>query len=548
MSSLKKIIYYFIYFSLIMLMGFLLGKIIERSNVFQSERNALETKIERLLNYIENDYVDEVDTEDLFDDAIKDMLEKLDPHSIYLTRQEVTKEQENMSGHFFGIGVQFLILKDTIVVTKVIKNGPAEKAGVKAGDRIVKADEHLLTTKGILDAENVSEQSEDYAKQSIINNFILRTLRGQKGEEVVLSVYRKSKNKMFSIPVKRGDIPIESVEGTYMITPTLGYIEIRRFAANTYNEFHEALTKLLKQGMKSLVLDLRSNPGGYLKTAFEISDEFLEDGKLVVFTKNKYQKINQLIATQKGDFEHQNIYVLIDQNSASASEIVAGALQDNDRGIIVGRRSFGKGLVQQQMDLGDGSAVRLTTSRYYTPTGRSIQKPYNRKHMKEYKKEFMERFKNGEMYSKDSIKINDSLVFKTPKGKIVYGGGGIIPDVFVPIDSTRNFNFEWYKNLISFSQTYLDEHRKSLKEWTSENNPITIDNDEKILKQYFQQYQLKNIKPREKKRLHNYLKALLLRDLGYESLYYKMFHKDDDMIQKVIELERNHTDKSISNT
>ncbi len=518
----------------------LLGKIFRQSRYFSS-KNSVSGKVERLLNYIDNDYVDAVDSEDLLDDAIRDMLEKLDPHSVYLSKDEVAKEQEKMSGHFFGIGVQFLIIKDTIVVTKVFKNAPAEKAGVLAGDRIFKADTHLLTTQGILDAENVSEKSEKSVKQQIINDFILHTLRGQKGEKVTLSVYRKSAHKTLEIPVIRGDIPIKSVEGIYMITPTLGYIEIRRFAEHTYDEFKEALTQLTKQGMKSLVLDLRSNPGGYLKTAFQIADEFLENGKLVVFTKNKDEKIKQLIATSKGDFEQQNIYVLIDQNSASASEIVAGALQDNDRGTIVGRRSFGKGLVQRQMDLGDGSAVRLTTSRYYTPTGRSIQKPYEHDHLKEYQQDVIKRFNNGEMYSRDSIKVNDSLVYKTPKGKLVYGGGGIIPDIFVPIDSTGNFNFKWYKNLIHFSQNYLDEHRKELLSWTSKNKPIDIDKNGQILQKYLKEYNLDIKSKKEIQKLHNYLKALLLRDLEYETAYYKMFHKDDDMIQKVIELESQYS-------
>ncbi len=537
MSVLRKSLYLLINIVLLLLIVVLLGKIFRQSRYFSSQTTSVSEKVNRLLNYIEEDYVDTVDTEDLLDDAIKDMLEKLDPHSVYLSKQEVTSEQEKMSGHFFGIGVQFLIIKDTIVVTKVLKNAPSEKAGVLAGDRIVKADEHLLTTQGILDAENVSENSEESVKKTIINDFILHTLRGQKGEKVMLSVYRKSLHKMLEIPVIRGDIPIKSVEGVYMITPTLGYIEIRRFAEHTYDEFKEALTKLTKQGMKSLVLDLRSNPGGYLKTAYQIADEFLEDGKLVVFTKNKHKKIKQLVATHKGDFEQQNIYVLIDQNSASASEIVAGALQDNDRGTIVGRRSFGKGLVQQQMDLGDGSAVRLTISRYYTPTGRSIQKPYEHDHLKEYQQDVLKRLKNGEMYSKDSIKTNDSLVYKTPKGKLVYGGGGIIPDVFVPIDSTKNFKFEWYKNLIHFSQNYLDEHRKELLLWTSKNEPLTIDKDKKILQKYLQKYQLKITDKRQLNQLHNYLKSLLLKDLEYEAEYYKIFHKDDDMIQKVIELE-----------
>lgn len=537
MKKYKGLLYYFIHFIIILIIGILIGKIIEK-NKFSLTNESAEGKIRRLITYIERDYVDDVDTHQLLDETITDMLEKLDPHSIYLSKDVLQHEKESMAGKFFGIGVQFITLKDTILVTKVIEKGPAEKAGIKAGDRIVKADHHLLTTQSILEAKNISTESDLYSKNQIINEFIMDKLRGKKGENVLLSIYRKPIDSLLSISVSRDEIPIKSVEGGYMINNRLGYIEITRFAQTTHDEFHQTLQKLIHKGMKALILDLRDNPGGYMKTAFDIADEFLENGKLVVFTKNKYKRINDLIATEKGLFESQNVYVLINQNSASASEIVAGALQDNDRGTIVGRRSFGKGLVQQQMELGDGSAVRLTTSRYYTPTGRSIQKPYAHNQQQKYLKETRERYKNGELYSKDSIKKNDSLVFKTPKGKIVYGGGGIIPDVFVPIDSTKSFSYKVYGHLNTFIYHYLDTHRTELTYWTKHNAPIQIDTDQKILKTYLKKYNIANISTTDKKEVHNYLKSLLLKNLGDEKSYYHLIHQNDRMIQKVLELER----------
>lgn len=539
MTRQKKSFYYFIHFGLVLVMGILIGKILEKKQVFSMYPNSSETKIKRLINYIENDYVDEINTNKLLDETVTDMLEKLDPHSTYLSQQVLTHEKESMSGRFFGIGVQYVMLKDTIFITNVLKNSPSEKAGLKKGDRLLKADKKPLIYSQILEKENVSEKSDVLSKNQIVNDYILNTLRGKKGEVVTVSVYRKSIDRILKTPITRGEIPIESVKGGYMITPTLGYIEIVRFGEHTHEEFENMLQKLIKQGMTSLVLDLRGNPGGYMKTAFNIADEFLKDGKLVVFTENRYGKANRLYATKKGIFENQKVYVLIDQSSASASEIVAGALQDNDKGTIIGRRSFGKGLVQQQMDLGDGSAVRLTTSRYYTPTGRSIQKPYKHDHQKEYDSEYTERSHNGELYSKDSIKVNDSLKFITPKGKVVYGGGGIIPDVFIPMDTTFTFNYGLYKNINSFVYTYIENHSEELEKWKLNNEITQIDEDEKILNIYLKNNKIQTLSTREKKRLHTFLKALLAQNLINETAYYKIIHQKDKMIQKVLELEQN---------
>ncbi|NOQ91515.1 MAG: PDZ domain-containing protein, partial [Flavobacteriaceae bacterium] len=349
-----------------------------------------EKKIKRLIDYIQYEYVDEVDTDSLLDGTIKNMLSKLDPHSVYIPAQEHNRIAETMNGKFVGIGIQFRMYKDSLTVIKVLENGPSKKAGIKAGDRILIANNDTL-----------------YGKK-INSDYILKTLKGEPNTTVDITVFRKSVNKNIPFTIIRGDVPIESVDAFYMLNDKLGYIKINKFAATTYDEFKIALTYLLQQGMQNLVLDLRHNPGGYMQVATEIIDEFLEDGKLIVFTKNKRDKIDKTFATKKGAFENGHVFVLINGSSASASEIIAGALQDNDKGTIVGRRSFGKGLVQQEMDLGDGSAVRLTVSRYYTPTGRSIQKPYNHSGNNLYFSEFEKRYDDGELMNADSIKVNDT--------------------------------------------------------------------------------------------------------------------------------------------
>jgi len=320
-------------------------------------------------------------------------LEKLDPHSVYIPQSEMTRVSESMKGDFVGIGVSFYSYNDSISVIKAIENGPSAKQGILPGDRILTANADTLYGK------NLGSEA------------IVEKLKGKKGSFVKLGVYRKSENRHFTVHVKRGIVPIKSVIASYMLTEDLGYIQIDRFAESTYDEFKKALSALEKRGAKKLTLDLRDNPGGYLGIAERMSDEFLKDGKLILFTKNKKGEINKVYATGKGSFEDKPVYVLINERSASASEIIAGALQDNDIGTIVGRRSFGKGLVQREMELGDGSAVRLTVSRYYTPTGRSIQKSYE-KGNKDYYNTFIERYRNGELRSVDSIKVADSLRVK----------------------------------------------------------------------------------------------------------------------------------------
>ena len=508
-----------------------------QSVLFSSNTN--EAKIKRLINYIQYDYVDKVNTDSLLDDAITNMLVKLDPHSVYIPKEELKRVTESMEGKFVGIGVSFLMHEDSVVVTGVIKGGPSEKAGIQEGDRIIIADKDTLFGKSIIAKANLDEKEIGTILGSRkISDAVMKSLKGEPETTVNIFVYRRSVDEILQIPIARGEVSIKSVSSYYMINKTLGYINIDRFARTTYDEFKIGLDELISKGMTSLVLDLRGNPGGFMDIANSIIDEFLEDGKLIVFTKNKNGDVDRSFATSYGDFENGKVYVLIDQNSASASEIVAGALQDNDKGIIVGRRSFGKGLVQQEMDLGDGSAVRLTTSRYYTPTGRSIQKPYSKKDTKKYNNDYIERIHNGELIYKDSIKVDEHLKYTTPKGKVVYGGGGIVPDVFVSIDTINKFSNRLFGGLNDFVFKYVDNHRTEMSTWKLNDFVNEFDKDDKIFNQYLDQLNLKSpISPKTSENLNSYLKAIIARNLFEETGYFMITHKKDPMILKVLELE-----------
>jgi carboxyl-terminal processing protease len=502
--------------------------------------NTSEAKIKRLIDYINYDYVDKVDTDSLLDDAITKMLSELDPHSVYIPKGELKRITETMQGKFVGIGVSFLMHNDTVAVSDVIKGGPSEKAGIKDGDRILIANKDTLFGKSILNKAGVNfAEAKTISGNRKVSDAIIKSLKGEPDTKVKVTVYRKSSNKILKFPIIRGEVPIISVPSYYMVNKKIGYIKIDRFARTTYKEFKAGLEDLKSQGMTSLILDLRGNPGGFMDIANKIADEFLKDGKLIVFTKNKDGEVDKFYATNKGDFQDNKVYVLINENSASASEIVTGALQDNDRGIIVGRRSFGKGLVQQEMDLGDGSAVRLTTSRYYTPTGRSIQKPYNHKDNTNYENDYLNRIHNGELLSKDSIKVDDHLKYTTPKGKIVYGGGGIIPDVFVPIDTTHVFSNKLYGRLNEFVFSYVDDHRKQLNSWKLKDFVANFDNSDKVVNSYLNFIDLKiPISPKAKENLKIYLKGLIARNLFGETGYVMATQQNDNMIQKVIELDQ----------
>ena len=487
--------------------------------------NSKKDKLNRLIDYIDYEYVDDIDTDSIVDVTVNNILEKLDPHSVYIPKREMDEVSENMKGDFVGIGINFYPYKDTISVIRTVDGGPSFLKGILPGDRILMADNDTLFGRG-LESDRIVEK-----------------LKGKKGSYVELTVYRRSEDKTFKVNVKRDIVPIKSVESYYMMTPTMGYIKVNRFAESTFKEFKAALKVLRKQGAEKLTLDLRDNPGGYLGIAEQMADEFLEDGKLILFTKNKKGKIDNIYATDKGSFEDKPIYVLINERSASASEIIAGALQDNDIGTIVGRRSFGKGLVQREMDLGDGSAVRLTVSRYYTPTGRSIQRPYENGN-KDYYKRFTDRYHNGEMVSVDSIKVADSLKFITPKGRVVYGGGGIIPDVFVPIGTNEEEAVESMDSLgfLSFFVfEYLDEDRKRFDD-ISKDEFIREFKVDDILFERFVDYSVnRGLKMNFydfEDQLKLYIKAALAEQLFGANVHAKIKNTSDAMLEKVLDLDR----------
>ncbi len=513
-----------IYLSLATVFGILIGTFFGGGtnglSFGSSSKN--EAKIKRLMDYIERDYVDNVNTDNLLDEAITQMLGKLDPHSVYIPKENLQSIQENMQGKFVGIGVQFRMINDSITVIQPMKGGPSIKAGIKAGDRIIAANGDTLSGRGLT------------------SNDVPKFLKGKPNTDVNLQVYRKTNDSVFNVDITRGDVNIKSVDLAYMMNKNIGYIKLDRFAANTYREFKASLNELQSQGMKSLVLDLRGNGGGFVHMATQIVDELLEEDKLIVFTKNNKGDIEKTFATSKGDFEDGGLYVLIDENSASASEIVAGALQDHDKGTIIGRRSFGKGLVQVEMDLGDGSAVRLTTARYYTPTGRSIQKPYSKNGDDSYYNDYQKRVQSGELTNEDKIPVVDSLQYTTPKGKIVYGGGGIIPDIFVAIDTTSFLNNFYFRTVNNFSFDYVDGNRKEITEkWSLDDFVKNFDKDDTVFEEYLSKIkELTKVSRRTKETLRTYVKASIANELFGDVGFYRIIHTNDKMLQKVLELDR----------
>jgi carboxyl-terminal processing protease len=450
----KRSIYLPIAFSVVLIAGMLLGSLLNRNNpvhhIISPNNKSNYGKVDDIIDYIEYNYVDTVKPTDLETTAIKEMLKELDPHSQYITVEEFHAVNDDLLGSFEGIGISFRIEKDTITVISPIPGGPSEKVGLMAGDRIVKIEDTLVAGTGIT------------------NNDAIRKLKGEKGTKVRVSIFRRGIPKLIDFTITRDIIPTYSLDVAYMVDDEIGYVKLRNFSATTEKEFKKAIKELTDEGMTKLILDLRSNPGGYLNAAISIADEFLPSGKLIVYTEGKSRSKNFAFATDRGNLQDKDVVILIDGGSASASEIVAGAIQDNDIGTIIGRRSFGKGLVQEQMNLPDGSALRLTVARYYTPTGRCIQRPYE-EGFDEYYGEQFHRLFNGELQSADSIKFADSLKYVTPGGKIVYGGGGIMPDIFIPMitDSLHTFyNLLANKGLIfQFAFDYTDANRAKLMKY-----------------------------------------------------------------------------------
>ena len=497
------------------------------SSPYASTNSISKQKLNRLIDYLDYEYVDPVDTDSIVEGFIETVLKNLDPHSSYIPKQDLVSVTENMKGDFIGIGVSFYNYKDTITVIRPIEGGPSFRAGILAGDRILMADDDTI-------------YGQNWGQDKVIER-----LRGEKNSKVQLKIKRAGIDSLLSFEIIRAEVPIKSVESSYMINSTLGYIKINRFAESTYLEFEKRFEDLIAQGASNLVLDLRDNPGGFLQIAEQIADEFLEDGKLILFTKNKTNEIAESFATAKGRFEQAEVYVLMNENSASASEIVAGALQDNDKGTIVGRRSFGKGLVQQEMDLGDGSAIRLTTSRYYTPTGRSIQRSYA-KGSEAYYDDYYERLEDKAVDTLQSEGIADSLKFTTPKGKIVYGGGGIIPDVYVPYDVNFNNDIVEYLKVSGtmdfFVFEHLDGQRAQYGSLSEAEFLSSFEVSETIYQQFASNFtETPNLENDEfdvyKSAIKTLLKSAFAKQLFGDNTAAKILSSFDPMLQKVKDLE-----------
>ena len=509
-------------YACLLIAGVVMGSLLasKRQNVANitapHEKNG---KLDNVLDFIEDNYVDTINRKKLEENTLTAMLHQLDPHSDYIPAAELEQVNEPLQGNFHGIGIEFNIVNDTICVVHPIQGGPSERLGIKAGDRIVQVD--AKTVAGI----------------HISNKKVFEMLRGKKDTKVNVGIKREGQKQLLDFTITRGEIPIYSVDASIMVEPGVGYIKISRFAASTYEEFRKGFNKLTKQGMQKLIIDLRGNGGGYLNAAVDIADEFLNKGMLIVYTKGKNSPEKKYIATEKGSFENNKLIVLIDEGSASASEIVSGALQDNDRATIIGRRSFGKGLVQEQIEIPDGSAIRLTIARYYTPSGRCIQKPYN-KGLEAYYSEEYDRYEKGEMLHPDSIHYADSLKFKTVSGRTVYGGGGITPDIFVPIDTSYRssyLNKVFYKGLVNdFSFSYADKHRATFASYKTAADFVKNYNPPAGLLNEFVEFAAKNGVPKNEAQLKksatyllSQIKALIGRNLYDSDAYYPVILQED---------------------
>lgn len=481
---------------------------------------------------INNYYVDSVDTEKLVEDAIRGMIEKLDPHSAYSTAEQTKRLNEPLQGSFDGIGIQFNILDDTLMVIQTITGGPSEKAGVMAGDRIISVGDTAIA--------GVKMPQED----------IMKRLRGPRGTKAHLGIVREGIDETIYIDVIRDKIPLNSVDAAFMVTPHTGLIRFSNFAATTYDEVVEAIRKLKAQGMRNLILDVTQNGGGFLQAAAEIASELLPKDDLIVYTQGRAIQPQSFLSRGGSAFQDGKVIVLVDEYSASAAEILAGAIQDQDRGLVVGRRTFGKGLVQRPVDLPDGSMIRLTIAKYYTPSGRCIQKPYEKGKQQEYRMDVINRFNHGELTNADSIHFPDSLRFQTlKKGRTVYGGGGIMPDYFVPLDTTKNTSL--YRQivakriLVDANLRYLAKHRNELKqkfptfEDFRRNYKVSDDLIANILAEAKKALKDKYPKDEEQKTtelLRNMLRALAARDLWDMNEYFAIIYEDDDIVNKAIQL------------
>ena len=512
--------------SLSLAAGILLGNLIAR-NAQTTNAGAFYNKIDLVLELIKNNYVDSISTHELEEKSIPEILSKLDPHSLYIPAAELKEVREPLEGNFEGIGVQFNIKNDTVYIINTIAGGPSEKVGIQAGDKIITVDDSLI------------------AGVHITNDMVIKKLKGPKGTKVRVGIKRNGEKELLPFTITRDKIPLYSISSAYMINDSIGYVKLTRFAITSADEFHEAVKKLHAQGMKKLIFDLRGNGGGILQAAKKIVDEFLPEGKLIVYTQGRSRPRYDYLATDEGDCENDDLVILVDSWSASASEIVAGAIQDNDRGLIIGRRTFGKGLVQEPITFNDGSAIRLTTARYYTPTGRCIQKPYNNG-IQAYEEEVFHRMINGELEHADSIHIPDSLKYTTPGGKIVYGGGGIIPDIFVPVDTS--YYSPYFSRIVNrgliyqFSLQYTDSKRTVLRKFKDYKELTSYLEGQNLLSQIENFCAAKGIKPVvkdiaiSKDEILLRAKAYIIRNIFDDAGFYPILNQSDNVVQKALEV------------
>lgn len=522
--------------SLAAVFGFVIGSVLSKNELQHTQKVSnlnVDGKLDLLLNLIDLQYVDTVNRDELVESAIPKILAELDPHSVYIPAEDLQIVNDDLDKSFSGIGVQFNIQKDTIMIVAVISGGPSERLGILPGDRIVTVDDSL------------------FVGPAITNDKVMKRLRGPKGSKVKVGVKRSSSEELLSFEIVRGDIPLHSIDASYMLQDKVGYVKVSKFGSGTYDEFVEALTNLRIEGAERYIVDLRGNSGGYLDAAILMTNEFLKEGDLIVYTEGKAEKRRDAVADGRGVFAQTPVAVLIDEWSASASEIFAGAIQDNDRGVVVGRRSFGKGLVQQQIPLRDGSAIRLTIARYHTPSGRCIQKPYSDKD--EYDMDILNRYLHGEMDDKDSVKaLPDSLKFFTTQGRVVYGGGGISPDVFVPRDTIgmTSYYTKIYNGGILYDYTfeYVDKNREKLalyKDFTSLLNYLNTQNLADELVQFAQGRGIpKNDKmyAESKALMQNRIKAYILRSMLGDEAFYPVFNENDIVIRVALqELSNNNS-------
>ena len=499
--------------------------------VFQNGQWSIEqSKVDRLLQLMESTYVDEINVDSITDEVMAELVQKLDPHSSYIPKEDLEMVNSELAGSFSGIGVQFTIQQDTVRIVAVIAGGPSEGVGVLAGDKIVAVDDSTFVGK------------------KMNNEKVMKTLRGPKGTKVKLGILRAGSPDMLHFTITRGDIPVNSVDAKFIIErqgQKIGFVRVNKFSETTYKEFITALAELKLKGANRYIVDLRENSGGYMDQAIRMANEFLQRGEMIVYSEGRAYPRYVAKADGSGRFKDVPLVVLIDDFSASASEIFSGAMQDNDRATIIGRRSFGKGLVQQQMPFDDGSAVRLTVARYYTPSGRCIQKPYTMGEQKEYDKELIERFEHGEQFSKDSIHLTDTTTYRTKNGRIVHGGGGIMPDIFVGRDTT--LNTPWYNKCVNlaftyqFAYQYTDKHRKELskfKDWQSLEKHLISQN---ILREFVAFAAEKDVAPNEEQiqksrpLMTRLLHAYIVRDVLGDEGFFPLFERDDEITKTAVE-------------